>query len=141
MGVEGVLTLNSLNKKYCKQQLSKTLTTKEKCRGVIIQILKGFATMLYAYLEQTTFIAFELANSVMIVHEFQWLGNCIVARILYFITRAKIYIAPNLNFQEDSSNLSSYYLVNLSLFSQFALLYPTLFFLLVLLNGTTKENI
>lgn len=97
--------------------------------------------MLYAYLEQTTFIAFELANSVMIVHEFQWLGNCIVARILYFITRAKIYIAPNLNFQEDSSNLSSYYLVNLSLFSQFALLYPTLFFLLVLLNGTTKENI
>lgn len=31
MGVEGVLTLNSFNKKYCKQQLSKTLTTKEKC--------------------------------------------------------------------------------------------------------------
>lgn len=68
--------------------------------------------MLYANLEQTTFIAFELANSVMIVHEFLWLGNCIVARIFYFITRAKIYIAPNLNFQEDSSNLSSYYLVN-----------------------------
>lgn len=61
----------------------------------------------YAYLEQT-FIAFELANSVMIVHEFLWLGNCIVARIFYLIARAKIYIAPNLDFQEDSSNLSSY---------------------------------
>lgn len=55
----------------------------------MIRILKSFAIILYANLEETMFIAFEHANSVMIVYEFLWLRNCIEASI-FFITWVKI---------------------------------------------------